>query len=69
MIKIRKTTLIHLRRNNIARCPIYVHNEKYYIKANKPNTSSYAPFIYESEEYSEVKCIDFNTNKEFWYKI
>ena len=68
MKKIRKTTLIHLPHGNHAKCPIYEHGGKYYIKSNKRNTSSYKPLSYNGEEYSEVACIDLNTEKEFWHK-
>ena len=68
MKKIRKTTLVHLPHGNRANCPIYEHEGKCYIKANKRNTSSYRPLRYNGEEYSEVACIDLNTEKEFWYK-
>lgn len=68
MKKIRKTTLIHSPRNNHAKCPIYENKGKYYIKANKRNTSSFSPLRFNGEEYSEVVCINLNTNKEFWYK-
>lgn len=57
MKKIEKATTIYLPRNNHAKCPIYEHEQKFYIKANKPNTSSYIPFIFEGEEYSEVKNV------------
>ncbi len=55
MKKVQKATLILLPRENRAICPIYEHEGKYYIKANKPNTSSFSPFVYNGEEYREVR--------------
>lgn len=63
MKKVRATTTIELPRNNHAKCPIYEHCGKFYIKANKPNTSSYIPFVFEGVEYSEVVEID-----GYWFK-
>ena len=57
MKKIKTSTRIELPRSNHAKCPIYEHDGKFYIKANKPNTSAYEPFIYSNEEYSEVEEI------------
>lgn len=57
MKKHLKTTLINLPRENHARCPIYEHEGRFYIKANKPNTSAFCPFFYEGVEYAEVKSI------------
>lgn len=54
MIKYKTITEIHLPRDNKAKCPIYEHNGKYYIKANKLNTGVYRPFMYDNVEYSEV---------------
>lgn len=68
MKKIRKTTLIHLPHGNHAKCPIYEHEGKYYIKSNKRNTSSYEPLRLNGQEYSEIVCIDLNTKREFWHK-
>ena len=66
MMKIRKATTINLPRGNHAKCPIYKYKEKFYIKANKPNTSAYIPFYYNNEEYSEVECIYYD-DKEIWF--
>ena len=63
MEKYKTATTIHLPKDNKAKCPIYEHNGKFYIKANKPNTRSYSPFRYNNTEYSEVKNIGGN----FWY--
>lgn len=63
MIKILKTTTILLPRSNKAKCPIYEHEEKFYIKANKPNTSSNTPFYFENIEYTEVELIS-----NYWFK-
>lgn len=69
MIKIRKTIQINLPRGNRAYCPVYEHEGKYYIKANRPNTSSYSPFILDGIEYSEVGVlITPDGQSEFWYK-
>lgn len=57
MKKILTATEILLPRNNHAKCPIYEHEGKYYIKANKPNTSVYKPFRWEGVEYSPVRMI------------
>jgi|SRR6185312_11139960 len=54
MVKHLKATEILLPRSNKAKCPIYKFEDKFYIKANKPNTSSYRPFYYQGEEYTEV---------------
>lgn len=63
MKKVKTATTIHLYRGNHAKCPIYEHDGKFYIKANKPNTASYTPFMYNSEEYSQVEEID-----GYWFK-
>jgi len=57
MFKYRKTTLILLSRENRVRTPIYEHEGKYYIKANKPNTSCYNPLFHKGIQYTEVKQI------------
>lgn len=57
MKKVKTATKIMLPQGNQAKCPIYEYDCKFYIKANKPNTSAYEPFIYNGEEYSEVKEI------------
>lgn len=57
MKKIQTATTIYLPRNNHAKCPIYEHDGKFYIKANKPNTSCYCPFRYNGIEYSEVEKV------------
>jgi len=62
MIKILKATEIMLPRSNKANCPIYEHEGKFYIKANKPNTSSYKPFYFENVEYTEIELIN-----KFWF--
>lgn len=54
MKKYQTATKIMLPRENTVKCPIYEHEGLFYIKANKPNTSSYAPFVYDGVEYSEV---------------
>lgn len=64
MKKYQTATTILLPRNNKAKCPVYQHEGKFYIKANKPNTSSYQPFFYDGEEYSEV----IQTGNGFWHK-
>ena len=48
-------TTILLARGNKAKCTIYEHEGKFYIKANKPNTSTYKPFYFENVEYTEVQ--------------
>lgn len=58
MTKILTATTIYLPRENHAKCPIYEHDEKFYIKANKPNTLSFNPIKYNNEFYSEVRLID-----------
>lgn len=67
MKKIRTATTIHLPRSNHAKCPIYEHDGKYYIKANKPNTSSYTPLRFNGVEYSEVKKLPDQHGAEYWY--
>ena len=57
MIKYQKTTTIELPHGNHAKCPIYEHEGKYYIKSNKPNTTAYMPYIFNNEEYAEVEFI------------
>ena len=69
MTKYRKTTLIHLARENHARCPIYEHDGKFYIKTNRPNTMPYSPFRYENELYAEVKNIPSKNGAEYWYTV
>jgi hypothetical protein len=64
MLKYEKATEILLPRGNKAKCPIYLHDHKFYIKANKPNTESYSPFYYEGEEYTEVTLIN-----NYWWKV
>lgn len=66
MKKIRKTTTIYLPHNNHAKCPIYEHEGKFYIKANKYNTQSFNPFRYEGVEYSEVENLPYN-GEEYWF--
>lgn len=66
MKKFLKAQEINLPRENHAKSPVYEHNGKYYIKANKPNTSSYNPLMFNGEEYSEVRCI-CDKNGGFWY--
>lgn len=63
MKKIQKTTKIFLPRGNKTECPIYEHEGKFYIKANKPNTKAYTPFIFEGIEYAEVIKIENS-----WFK-
>lgn len=63
MTKISTAVTIFLPRDNHANCPIYEHEGKFYIKANKPNTSSYSPFRFNDEFYSEV----YNINRQ-WFK-
>lgn len=58
MKKYKTATTIELARGNHAKSPIYEHEGKYYIKANKPNTLAYSPFRFEGTEYSRVKEID-----------
>lgn len=67
MKKIRTATTIHIPRSNHAKCPIYEHDGKFYIKANKPNTSSYSPFFFDGVEYSEVKNLPTADGEEYWY--
>ena len=57
MKKYSKDVKVELPHSNHATCPIYKHNGKYYIKANKPNTMSYEPFRYENEFYTEVVLV------------
>ena len=57
MKKYKTATLINLPRDNKAKCPIYEHNEKFYIKANKPNTGVYKPLYFDGVEYSEVHIV------------
>lgn len=64
MRKFEKTTTIYLPRGNHAKCPVYEHEGKHYIKANKSNTSSYIPFMFEGVEYSEVVNIS-----GCWFKV
>ena len=66
MKKFLKAQTIHLPRENHAKSPIYEHGGKYYIKANKPNTSSFNPLMLNGEEYSEVRRI-CGHNGDFWY--
>lgn len=54
MTKHIKATTIYLPHGNHAKSPIYEHDGKFYIKANKPNTMPYEPFYYENEMYAEV---------------
>ena len=63
MKKVKNATTIYLPRGNHAKCPIYEHDGKFYIKANKPNTTSYTPFRHNGEEYSQVEEID-----GYWFK-
>ncbi len=58
MKKIKTATEILLPRGNHAKCPIYEHDGKFYIKANKPNTGVFSSFYFNDIEYSEVKEID-----------
>ncbi len=58
MRKIKTATKINLHKDNHAKCPIYEHDGKFYIKANKPNTSTFSPFLFNNVEYSEVKEIN-----------
>lgn len=58
MVKFKTTTEILLPRDNKAKCPIYENDGKYYIKANKPNTSVYNPLYLDGVEYSEVQLIN-----------
>lgn len=58
MKKISTAVTIYLPRNNHAKCPIYEHEGRFYIKANKPNTLSYSPFRFNDELYFEVYSID-----------
>jgi hypothetical protein len=69
MKKFRKTTVIHLARSNHARCPIYEHEGKYYIKTNRPNTMPYSPFRFENELYAEVKYLPCINGEEYWYTV
>ena len=69
MTKVRKTTLIHLPHGNHARCPIYQHGKKFYVKANKPNVGQYEGFYLDGIEYAEVECLGMNTESEFWYQV
>ncbi|TCI99586.1 hypothetical protein [Cytobacillus praedii] len=64
MEKYQKATIILLPRSNKAKCPIYKHEDKFYIKANKPNTTAYQPFFYDGEEYTEV----YQTIDGYWHK-
>lgn len=66
MIKVLPTTVINLPKNNHAKCPIYEHDGKYYIKSNKPNTEAYNPFYYNDEKYAEVEKIIYE-NTDYWY--
>lgn len=63
MKKVLCATTIYLPRGNHARCPIYEHDGKFYIIANKHNTSSYQPLYYDGIEYTEV----VNVNG-YWFK-
>ena len=63
MEKYLNATEILLPRGNKAKCPIYEHEGYYYIKANKPNTASYTPFIYNGTEYSQVIYVN-----GYWFK-
>ena len=57
MKKYKTATTIGLPKGNHAKAPIFEHEGKYYIKANKPNTPSFSPLFVEGTEYSEVKNI------------
>lgn len=57
MKKYKTATNIELPRGKHAKSPIYEHEGKFYIKANKPNTSSYSPLRIDGTEYSEIKNI------------
>lgn len=73
MKKIRTATTIHLPFGKHAKCPIYEHDGKYYIKANKPNTSSRTRICFNNGvEYSEVQNFPDKLGTEFWcmpYKV
>lgn len=64
MEKYQNATEILLPRSNHAKCPIYQHEGEFYIKANKPNTSSRIPFYFEDVEYTKVRLITGN-----WFTV
>ena len=68
MKKYLPMTVIELPKRNHAKCPIYTHNGKFYIKANKPNTHSYRPFYFNSIEYTEVEPVEYE-NETYWFTI
>ena len=57
MDKYLKSTTIELPKSNHAKCPIYKHDNKFYIKTNKPNTKSYNSIYFNNEEYAEIELI------------
>ncbi len=60
MKKYLKTTKILLPQGNEVKSVIYEHENKFYIKDNKPNTSSFYQIRYDNILYSEVKEINGN---------
>ena len=64
MRKIRKQTTIHTGRENKKKASIKEHNGKYYVLSSI--ASAYNTIFIEGKEYTEVKCLGFNTDNEFW---
>ena len=68
MEKYLPATTIELSRGNHAKCPIYIHNDKFYIKANKPNTHGYRPFYFNGVEYTEVEPLEYG-GETYWFIV
>lgn len=68
MKKFQKATEINLPRSNHAKCPIYEHEGKYYVKCNKPNVGCYHNLMYNGEEYAQVKYLENKSGEKWWYQ-
>lgn len=69
MVKFQKTTQINLPRSNHAKCPIYEHEGKYYVKCNKRNVGAYRTLHFNGEEYTEVSYINQPDGSKWWYQV
>lgn len=69
MKKFQKATEINLPRSNHAKCPIYEHDGKFYVKCNKPNVGAYTTLRYNGEEYTRVDCIINADGTKWWYQV
>lgn len=67
MKKYRAMTTINIGRDAHAKCAIYEHEGKFYIRCSR--AIPYSPFRYEEKLYAEVKYLPCINGEEYWYTV